>query len=186
MRTPILLALLLAACVRVPGAAPTNTASDPRAIYPTASTATSAPAIEPTSFGAELPPLARVVAITRRAHEELRIHNGFLNALSEVQQCYRSLRRHPEIENRVYCLQLDEIACGNEVMTDYSFRRADERYSGYLTEDNCEARQEANAPPFGRAPNTQLSRAQLRRDLETANEQIEEENRRASPKRAAI
>ncbi len=77
MRTPILLALLLAACSRAPEAAPASTTVDPRAINSAASTATSAPAIEPTSFGAELPPRARVVEITRRAHEELRVHDGF-------------------------------------------------------------------------------------------------------------
>jgi hypothetical protein len=58
---------------------------------------------------ADLPPLPVIQALTEKAFAQVR-NGGFITWIADGKDCYASLKKHEDIQKRVYCLQFDSLA----------------------------------------------------------------------------
>lgn len=101
------------------------------------------------SLDEDLPPPRATMEATRRAIAdagEVYREGGFLGWVAAVQGCYERLNAE-DLEQRVYCLQLDATAYSMERGAPAAFQAADAAHNPYFTPDVFMTRQEAFAPP---------------------------------------
>lgn len=96
----------------------------------------------------DLPPLPVIQTLTEKAFAQVR-NGGFITWVADGEDCYASLKKHEDIQKRVYCLQFDALAFTIESGQSEAFKNADLQASDYFTEDHFVSRQLENAPPPG-------------------------------------
>jgi hypothetical protein len=103
-------------------------------------------------ISSDLPKAEVLAEITHRAvRDALHVHRGFMPSVTAVTDCYQVMPRD-DLEQRIFCIQLDGAAWAFEKMAPPAWRAKDEAANDYFTDSRFRERQLNYALPISDAP----------------------------------